>query len=86
MESLDELPAPSHVTVIEHAEKLLADDPDEIKTFLRQLNDIGRYWSTRVGLARDWGSGPVSFNTVLLQIQRAFKDSRTLRRKELALI
>ncbi|MCJ0906507.1 barstar family protein [Rhodococcus sp. ARC_M6] len=66
METLENLPSPSHLTIIENAEQMLVNDPGETKTFLRQINNIGRYWSTSVGLSKDWGSGSVSFNTVLV--------------------
>lgn len=80
MDSLDELPAPSQLTVIEHAEKLLADDQDEIKTFLRQLNDTG----PRELVSREIGVlAPLLSTQCLSQIQRAFKDSRTWRLRDL---
>lgn len=66
MESLEWLPARSYLTIIANAESLLADDPLDLPTFLRQLRDIGQAWARSFALGPDWGGGEVPFNTVLL--------------------
>ncbi|WP_114724204.1 barstar family protein [Rhodococcus sp. AG1013] len=62
---LRDMPSPKYLVVIEHAEVILVRDFDELVTFLKVCSEIGRYWSTRVGLGERWGGGEVAFNTLL---------------------
>lgn len=86
MRDLSETPSPKYVTVIDHAESILSDDPKEAEQFVWYANDIGRYWSSRIGLPKEFGWGEVAFNTLLVFREglgacysafTAFSDKRT---------
>ncbi|NLU81348.1 barstar family protein [Rhodococcus sp. HNM0569] len=62
---LSQCPSPKYLTVVEGAENLLIDDRDEIETYYRIVDQVGKKWSTRIGLGREFGGGEVSFNTLL---------------------
>ncbi|MBF6240216.1 barstar family protein [Nocardia otitidiscaviarum] len=64
--TLENLPARGYLTLIHNAERVLAQDRRDLSTFLRVLGDAGRYWSNALGLGREWGDGPVPFNTIFL--------------------
>jgi hypothetical protein len=66
MRDLTWLPATGYRIVIRNGPALLADDPSETATFLRQMSDIGRTWGNSFALGEEWGGGEVPFNTVIL--------------------
>lgn len=65
MTELTNAPARAYVTIVAHADVLLAGEPLERVTLLRQLERIGRYWGGSLGLGVEWGGGEVPFHTVL---------------------
>jgi hypothetical protein len=66
MTDLEWLPAKRYLTIVEHADDLLQEEPGELPTYLRQLADIGRHWSRAFALGPDWGGGEVPYHTVLV--------------------
>lgn len=67
MRTLGERPAHGYLTVIRNAGQLLQQEPGDVPTFLRQLEDIGQHWANSFALPDDWGGGEVPFNTVLVR-------------------
>lgn len=65
MTELEGRPARAYVTLIRRADEMLSAEPSELATCLRQLEDIGRYWSGAFALGADWGGGEVPFHTIL---------------------
>ncbi|WP_372969132.1 barstar family protein [Microbacterium sp.] len=64
MTELEAMPAKGYLTVIRRSELLLADDPADLPTFIRQLGSIGQHWSRSFGLGPQWGGGEVPFRTL----------------------
>jgi RNAse (barnase) inhibitor barstar len=65
MKGLNDQPARAYLTVITRADQILSAEPDELATFLRQLEDVGRRWGGAFGLGVEWGNGEVPFHTIL---------------------
>ena len=67
MKDLEETPARAYITVISDAENVLADNPEELETFMRHLESIGQRWATAFGLPSGWGprGGEIPFHTIL---------------------
>ncbi|MGM7645737.1 barstar family protein [Nocardia sp. JW2] len=64
--TLDNLPSRRYLTIIHHAQNVLAGDRRDLKTYLRVLNSAGCYWANAPGIGREWGNEPVAFNTLFL--------------------
>lgn len=67
MKELDDQPARAYLTIITRAEQVLSAEPDELPTYLRQLEDIGRRWAGAFALGPEWGGGEVPFHTILVE-------------------
>ena len=70
MTELEGRPAPGFLTLISDADQLLSRDPNELPTFTRQLESIGRRWADAFGLlGPEWGrnSGEIPFHTILVE-------------------
>jgi hypothetical protein len=65
MKELEDQPARTYLTVITRADQILSAEPDELRTYLRQLEDIGRRWAGAYALCPEWGGGEVPFHTLL---------------------
>jgi len=67
MKELDRQPARAYLTIITRGEEVLSAEPDELSTYLRQLEDIGRNWGSAFALGPEWGGGEVPFHTVMIE-------------------
>lgn len=61
------LPARKYLTIVTHASGLLSKEQEELETYLRRVESLGRSWSTSVGRGYEWGHGEVPFHTVLVE-------------------
>jgi hypothetical protein len=66
MKELDGQPARAYLTIITHGDEVLSDEPEELSTYLRQLEKIGRRWASAFALGPEWGGGEVPFHTVII--------------------
>lgn len=66
MKELDDQPARAYLTIITGGEQVLSAEPDELPTYLRQLEGIGRRWAGAFALGSEWGGGEVPFHTILV--------------------
>ncbi|MER7249756.1 barstar family protein [Kribbella sp. NPDC000426] len=66
MKVLDGQPARAYLTIITHGDEILSDEPEELNTYLRQLEKIGRRWGSAFALGPAWGGGEVPFHTVVI--------------------
>lgn len=67
MKELEGRPAQGYLTIIKRADEVLAGEPGELDTYLRQLDNIGRRWAYAFALGPDRGGGEVPFHTVLVE-------------------
>ena len=73
MTELDGCPAPALLTIISDPDELLSDEPEEMRTLMRQLADIGKRWANAFALlGAGWGSkaSEIPFHTVVLEPSR----------------
>ena len=74
-------PARAYLTIITRGDEVLSDEPEELGTYLRQLEKIGRRWASAFALGPGWGGGEVPFHTVIidrsdtLDTRRASEDA-----------
>ncbi|MGO4474509.1 barstar family protein [Arthrobacter sp. M-10] len=61
------LPARKYVTIISHADQVLSNERTELGTYLRIIHNVGKTWSTTVGLGYERGHADIPFNTVLVE-------------------
>ncbi|MDP9907317.1 barstar family protein [Arthrobacter bambusae] len=61
------LPARKYVTIISHADQVLSNERIELGTYLRIIHNVGKAWSTTVGLGYERGHADIPFNTVLVE-------------------
>lgn len=67
MKELEGQPARAYLTIITHADQVLSAEPDELPTYIRQLEEIGRRWGGAFALGPEWGGGEVPFHTILVE-------------------
>lgn len=66
MKDLEAQPAHAYLTIITRGGEVLSDEPEELSTFLRRLEEIGRRWSGAFAVGPAWGGGQVPFHTVII--------------------
>lgn len=66
MKELERRPARAYLTIVRNGDDVLSAEPAELRTYLRQLDDIGRRWGSSFALGPEWGGGEVPFHTVLV--------------------
>lgn len=66
LRDLSWIPARHYLTVIKNAEELLADEREGRSVLFKILNRAGQDWRNPIGREAAWGTGEVSFNTLLL--------------------
>jgi RNAse (barnase) inhibitor barstar len=60
------LPARRYLIVIDHADVLLCEEPEDRKTFFNIVERVAKGWSNPRGRSVLWGYSGVAFNVVLL--------------------
>ncbi len=66
MSELESVPARVYLTVIQHADEVLAEAPEALPVLLRQLENFGAHWGNAFALDAAWGGGEVPFNTIMV--------------------
>ncbi|GAA2506634.1 hypothetical protein GCM10010406_49070 [Streptomyces thermolineatus] len=59
-------PSKGYLFIIDHAERLLQEEPEEMQTFFSCIREAGRHWGESLSVVNDPEKGETPFNTILV--------------------